>query len=78
GYSWGKNQFLYSFLGMAPAKDPKLVMYVAVKKPKLKVTEVGSEPISKIFNAVMESSLKYLNVGTTKQKKIDSVKIADY
>lgn len=78
GYSWGKNQFLYSFLGMAPAKDPKLVMYVAVKKPKLKVTEVGSEPTSKIFNAVMESSLKYLNVGTTKQKKIDSVKIADY
>lgn len=64
GYSWGKNQFLYSFLGMAPAKDPKLVMYVAVKKPKLKVTEVGSEPTSKIFNAVMESSLKYLNVET--------------
>lgn len=64
GYDWGKGKFLYSFIGMAPQKDPKLVMYVAVEKPNLKNSEYGSEPVSKIFNAVMESSLKYMNVET--------------
>lgn len=78
GYSWGKNQFLYSFLGMAPQKNPELIMYVAVKKPQLKMTEVGSEPTAKIFNAVMGSSLKYLNVGSDKQEKIDSEKLDNY
>lgn len=64
GYDWGKGKFLYSFIGMAPQKDPQLVMYVAVEKPNLKGTEYGSEPVSKVFNAVMESSLKYMNVET--------------
>ncbi len=66
GYYWGKNNFLYSFLGMAPAKNPKLIMYIAIKKPHLGVTEVGSEPTSKVFNTVMESSLKYLNITPSK------------
>lgn len=66
GYYWGKNDFLYSFLGMAPAKNPKLIMYIAVKKPHLGVTEMGTDPTSKVFNAVMESSLKYLNIKPTK------------
>lgn len=66
GYYWGKNDFLYSFLGMAPAKNPKLIMYIAVKKPNLGVTGLGTDPTSKVFNTVMESSLKYLNIKPTK------------
>ncbi|MEI4771155.1 penicillin-binding transpeptidase domain-containing protein [Psychrobacillus sp. FJAT-51614] len=62
GYFWGRNLFLYSFLGMAPVEDPQLIVYVAVHKPKLKDTEVGSEPTSEIFNSVTENSLKYLNI----------------
>lgn len=62
GYYWGREEFLYSFLGMAPVEDPQLIIYVAVQKPNLKATEVGSEPTSDIFNAVMEKSLKYLNI----------------
>ncbi|MFE6167805.1 penicillin-binding protein [Viridibacillus arvi] len=64
----GKNYFLYSFLGMAPADNPQLVMYIAVGKPKLGPTEVGSEPTSKVFNTVMGSSLKYLNIKPHKNK----------
>ena len=62
GYYWGRKLFLYSFLGMAPVEDPQLIVYVAVHKPDLEDTEVGSAPVSDIFNAVTESSLKYLNI----------------
>ncbi|QFG01123.1 penicillin-binding protein [Psychrobacillus glaciei] len=62
GYYWGSNFFLYSFLGMAPVEDPQLIVYVAVHKPQLEGTEVGSEPTSEIFKSVIENSLKYLNI----------------
>lgn len=62
GYYWGREVFLYSFLGMAPVEDPQLIVYVTVHKPKLKLTEVGSDPVSEVFNSVTEKSLKYLNV----------------
>lgn len=76
-YSWGANEFLYSFLGMAPADDPQLIMYVSVKRPKLK-GELGSVPVSKVFNPVMLNSLKYLNVNPEDVKHVDETKIQDY
>lgn len=78
GYFWGKDEFLYSFLGMAPEKNPKLVMYVAVEKPHLKDSEFGSEPTSKIFNAVMQSSLKYMNVKTETSEVPQLEPLEDY
>lgn len=77
-YSWGKNEFLYSFLGMAPADDPQLVMYVSVKRPKLKGRELGSVPVSKVFKPVMLNSLKYLNVNPEDVKHVDDTTIQDY
>ena len=62
GYYWGRNDFLYSFLGMAPVEDPQLIVYVMVHRPKLEMTETGSDTTSEIFNAVTERSLKYLNI----------------
>jgi len=62
GYYWGRELFLYSFLGMAPVEDPQLVVYVTVHKPQLEDGEVGSQPVSDIFNSVTENSLKYLNI----------------
>lgn len=62
GYYWGRNDFLYSFLGMAPVEDPQLIVYVMVHRPNLEVTETGSDTTSEIFNAVTERSLKYLNI----------------
>ncbi|MGE7909146.1 penicillin-binding protein [Lysinibacillus xylanilyticus] len=77
-YSWGSNEFLYSFLGMAPADNPQLIMYVSVKRPKLKGNELGSVPVSKIFNPVMLNSLKYLNVNPEDVKHVDDTSIQDY
>ncbi|CAM4042754.1 penicillin-binding transpeptidase domain-containing protein [Lederbergia lenta] len=76
GYLEGQNNYIFSFLGTAPADDPKLVVYVAVEQPQLKINENGVEngsvPVSKIFNPVMKNSLQYLNI---EPEKIPEAKI---
>lgn len=62
GYMYGKENYIFSFLGIAPKDDPELMMYVAVKQPELTPQEYGAEPVSYIFKTVMENSLHYLNV----------------
>ncbi|MGX1194051.1 penicillin-binding protein [Metabacillus sp. SLBN-84] len=61
-YLTGKNNFVFSFLGMAPKEDPELLVYVAVQKPQLKDTETGSMPVSTVFNSVMKNSLQYMKI----------------
>lgn len=67
GYLEGKNDYIFSFLGMAPKDDPELIMYVAVQQPELKETETGSEPVAEIFTSVMKSSLQYMDIVPTKE-----------
>ncbi|WP_243646718.1 penicillin-binding protein [Melghiribacillus thermohalophilus] len=67
GYMTGKENYIFSFLGMAPKEDPELMMYVAVKQPNLSPQEYGPEPVSYIFKTVMENSLHYLNVNPDKE-----------
>ncbi|QCR34418.1 penicillin-binding protein [Lysinibacillus sp. SGAir0095] len=73
-----KNNYLYSFLGMAPADDPQLIVYVAVKKPKLGATEVGSAPVSQVFTSVMQNSLKYLNIKPEDVAQVETTKMKEY
>jgi len=78
-YLNGKNDYVFSFLGMAPADDPKLIVYVAVQQPKIKTHySEGSIPVSMIFNPVMKNSLQYLNIQPSEQKKVEPVKVTDY
>ncbi|SHF49390.1 penicillin-binding protein [Ornithinibacillus halophilus] len=73
GYLYGHGNAVYSFLGMAPADDPQLIMYVSVKQPKLDTEngiEYGSAPVSFIFNNVMETSLHYMNIEPDKENNI--------
>lgn len=62
GYMSGRENYVFSFLGMAPIDDPELMMYVSVQQPELEVDETGSMPVSFIFNNVMENGLHYLNI----------------
>ena len=78
GYDWGKNEFLYSFLGMAPMEDPELVMFISVAKPKLADTEIGSDPVSQVFNSVILNSLKYMNINPADVAEVQTSKIANY
>ncbi|MCQ2008864.1 MAG: penicillin-binding transpeptidase domain-containing protein [Sporolactobacillus sp.] len=82
-YMVGKNNYVYSFLGMAPQKDPKLIVYVAVKQPHLKATDLGAEPVVDIVRPVMTSALQYLQVdkkaSESKEKlQLPSQKFGDY
>ncbi|MFJ7728929.1 penicillin-binding protein [Neobacillus sp. NPDC097160] len=64
GYLKGVNNYMFSFLGMAPKDDPKLIVYVAVQQPELVGDDAGQGaiPVSAIFNPVMKNSLHYLNI----------------
>jgi penicillin-binding protein 2B len=81
---WGENVF--SFIGMAPKDDPKLLVYVAVERPKVEFPEMGSTPTANIFTSVMKSSLQYLNIqpeakekqGKTKTKKTYGKELPNY
>ncbi len=68
-YLSGHGNNIFSFIGMAPKEDPKLIVYIAVEQPKLKEYEKGSEPVSMIFNPVMKNSLQYLNIEPIKKKE---------
>lgn len=76
GYLTGNGNYIYSFLGMAPKDDPKLMMYVSVKQPNLE-HEAGSIPVSFIFKNVMKNGLHYLNIDPDKEvtDKASTVKI---
>lgn len=62
GYMRGEGKNIFSFLGLAPKDDPRLIVYVAVDRPKLRPAESGSAPVSMIFNTVMKQSLQYLRI----------------
>jgi penicillin-binding protein 2B len=78
GYQWGKENYLFSFLGMAPADNPQLIVYVAIKKPELKDHEIGSDPVSQVFNPVMLNSLKYLNIKPEESISLKKAEISDF
>ncbi|MCL7746366.1 penicillin-binding transpeptidase domain-containing protein [Halalkalibacter alkaliphilus] len=65
GYIQGHGENIFSFLGMAPKEDPRVIVYVAVDRPKIGLDESGAAPTSMIFNTIMKHSLQYLNISPT-------------
>lgn len=75
GYLTGPENYIFSFLGMAPKDDPELIVYVAVQQPEIKTYFDGSIPVSMIFNPVMKNSLQYLNIKPTSMEKAQTNEI---
>lgn len=69
-YMEGKENYIFSFLGMAPIDDPELIVYLAIKQPKLKGDEYGAQPLAEIFKPVIKNSLEYLKVKPYTEKQI--------
>lgn len=76
-YLKGADNYMFSFLGMAPKDDPKLIVYVAVQQPDLDGTGQGALPVSEIFNPVMKNSLHYLNIQPSTVEKTTVNKITN-
>ncbi|MBM7587992.1 penicillin-binding protein 2B [Bacillus pakistanensis] len=72
GYLTGRENYLFSFIGMAPADDPEVVVYVGIQQPELPPSEIGSVPVAKLFNPIMEKSLKYRKVQSKETPKVQS------
>nr|WP_295971539.1 penicillin-binding protein [uncultured Bacillus sp.] len=75
GYLSGFNNYIFSFLGMAPKDDPRLIVYVAVQQPNLDKNPDGAVPVSMIFNSVMKNSLQYLQIEPSDQKPIEAMSV---
>jgi len=72
GYLSGSGNYIYSFLGMAPKDDPRLIVYVAVQQPNLEKNPNGSIPVEMIFKSVTKNSLQYLQIEPSKQKPLEA------
>jgi penicillin-binding protein 2B len=77
-YLTGADNYVFSFLGMAPKDDPRLIVYVAVQQPDLGGTGQGALPVSAIFNPVMKNSLQYLNIKPSAKVTQTVDKLADF
>ena len=55
-YSNGNNN-IFSVVGFAPYDDPKYILYITVKQPRVAVN--GNQIIKEIFNPLMKRSLEY-------------------
>ncbi|HEX7065670.1 MAG TPA: penicillin-binding transpeptidase domain-containing protein [Bacillales bacterium] len=74
--------YIHSFLGMAPKDDPQLLMYVAVDRPDVAYSALGSKPVADIFKFVMKHSLQYLNIDPEENRETishdHSIQLGDY
>ena len=75
-YENGKygNSKIYSFAGMFPKNDPKVIIYAAVKNP----STGNNAPISTATKNIMQNIAKYYNIkGTTEEKTSTNIYIVE-
>ncbi|MCF6514852.1 PASTA domain-containing protein [Lactobacillus sp. S2-2] len=65
GYSNGDDSYLYSVAGMVPAKNPKYVMYITMKKPQLPGGKTATQLMAEIFNPVIKRAVQQSKSGNT-------------
>ncbi|MEK4861908.1 penicillin-binding protein [Staphylococcus sp. FSL W8-0774] len=74
GYVKGENPYFVSFMGDAPKKHPKVIVYAGMSLAQKNDQEAYEMGVSKAFKPIMENTLKYLNVDKSK----DSASKKDY
>lgn len=69
GYYSGGTNYLYSVVGMAPADDPEVILYITVQQPQISdETITGSGVVRQIFNPVMTRALEYQSLGDSAEE----------
>lgn len=73
--SYAQGHYVCSFIGMAPADDPQIVVLAIVDEPT-GVMQFGSTTAGPIIKEVMSNTLKYLGVEPeyTEEEKAENVK----
>ena len=72
GYEQGSNNYIYSFVGLAPAKNPKYIIYITMRKP---TTSNGpaEKTISSITTPIIKTLLDKQTTRSTKQQGVTRV-----
>jgi cell division protein FtsI (penicillin-binding protein 3) len=58
--TYSSHKYLASFVGMAPARDPRLVVLVMIDEPKGAI--YGGSVAAPVFKNVVQRTLRYLNI----------------
>lgn len=78
GYLIGDTNYVFSVVGMAPASNPKYIMFVAMKQPKtLGASQSASKILAQIFNPIMKRVLDEDST-TTSQSAATTVTLNNY
>ncbi|WP_137597165.1 penicillin-binding protein [Paucilactobacillus kaifaensis] len=72
GYESGSSDYIYSFVGMAPAKNPKYIMYITLKKPQ-NTTQSAETYMAVVFKSVMKQALDQAKLANQKQTGVVKV-----
>ncbi|WP_220750945.1 penicillin-binding transpeptidase domain-containing protein [Apilactobacillus xinyiensis] len=74
GYASGDDSYLYSVAGIAPANNPKYILYITMKQPRLTGTKTPTQLMAQIFNPVMKLALEEdVNANNSSNGKIPDV-----
>lgn len=57
GYQRGGTNYIFSVAGIAPADNPRYILYVTVKKPKTFAGQNEGQMVASIFNPLMKQAL---------------------
>jgi cell division protein FtsI (penicillin-binding protein 3) len=63
---YAKNKYVASFVGVAPVKNPELVVLVSIDEPK--GAYYGGQVSAPVFRSITEQTLAYLKVTPDKEK----------
>lgn len=72
GYETGSNNYIYSFVGMAPAKNPKYIMYITLKQPHNTSQSVETY-MATVFKSVMKQALDQAKLADQKETGVVKV-----
>lgn len=75
GYETGTNDYIYSFAGFAPAKNPKYIIYLSMKKPK-NLTKAAETHLSSISTPIIKYLLDQEKLKSEGQQGV--VKVGNY
>ena len=74
-YSGGTN-YIYSVAAMAPADDPKVILYITVQQPEIKDSSIaGSGVVKEIYQPIMKRALEYLALGEDEEAETNTVEM---
>lgn len=71
------GKYVASFVGFAPADDPKVIVLVVIDEPNNPETHFGSQLAAPVVKSILDDTLKYLEVQPRGVKKPETVMVPD-